>query len=488
MLVTLVSLLLAAPASPCSSARPAARRLPRTARAGDARAGRLRGRARRPAARPAASPRTIARTATSSGSPGSAKARPGCCWRRGPNTTARAVPAPARSRARALDGPARCRSPRPCSSGTAWTRSCAAVPTGRRWRRPWGADCVAVIAPVGDVKDERPDAVLSRQIAEALGLRLVYKRDLLARLRATHEPQELALMERAIEITRAGHEAAARATVAGVTERDVQTKIEYAFFSNGATGLSYGSIVGSGPTAPSCTGSATTAPLQAGDLVVIDAAAEYGRYASDVTRTYPVSGTLHRGAGARLPRGLPGAGGHLRRHQAGGEHGRPAEGRGGVAQARRLPRGLHPRVRPLRGPRRPRRRPLRPAPARGRGLHRRARRVPAGEAASACASRTRCWSRRRATACSRRRSRASSRTSRPGWRRRGVEAPRREARASPAAPPRRRGAAHRGRQEDGPGGAGRRGAAGPARACASAPRSGTARPAATPARGARRSA
>jgi Xaa-Pro aminopeptidase len=153
-----------------------------------------------------------------------------------------------------------------------------------------GTDCVAVIAPVDDVKDERPDAVLSRQVAGALGLKVVYKRDLLARLRETHEPQELSLMEKAIDITRLGHEAAARATVAGVVERDVQTKIEYAFFSNGATGLSYGSIVGSGPNGAVLHWDHNDRPLRAGDLVVVDAAAEYGRYAADVTRTYPVSG------------------------------------------------------------------------------------------------------------------------------------------------------------------------------------------------------
>jgi len=153
-----------------------------------------------------------------------------------------------------------------------------------------GTDCVAVIAPVDDVKDERPDAVLSRQVASALGLKLVYKRDLLARLRETHEPQELALMEKAIDITRLGHEAAARATVAGVVERDVQTKIEYAFFSNGATGLSYGTIVGSGSNGAVLHWDHNDRALRAGDLVVIDAAAEYGRYAADVTRTYPVSG------------------------------------------------------------------------------------------------------------------------------------------------------------------------------------------------------
>jgi Xaa-Pro aminopeptidase len=152
------------------------------------------------------------------------------------------------------------------------------------------AECVAVIAPVDQLKDERPDVALSRQLASAYGLKLVYKRDLLARLREAHGPEELALLEHAVEITRAGHEAAARATVAGASERNVQTQIEYAFFSNGATGLAYGSIVGSGPNGAVLHWVQNSRGLQAGDVVVIDAAAEYGRYASDITRTYPVSG------------------------------------------------------------------------------------------------------------------------------------------------------------------------------------------------------
>ena len=164
------------------------------------------------------------------------------------------------------------------------------VARGRPDTAALGAECVAVIGPVGDLKDERPDAVLARQLASALGLRLVYKRDLLARLRAAHEAPEIALMERAVEITRTGHEAAARSTVAGASERDVQTKIEYAFFSNGATGLSYSSIVGSGPNGAVLHWDHNDRRLQAGDLVVVDAAADYGRYASDITRTYPVSG------------------------------------------------------------------------------------------------------------------------------------------------------------------------------------------------------
>jgi Xaa-Pro aminopeptidase len=97
-------------------------------------------------------------------------------------------------------------------------------------------------------------------------------------------------MRRAIAITLDGHQVAARATVAGVSERDVQTQIEYAFFAAGGTGLSYSSIVGSGPNGAVLHWDQNSRILRDGDLVVIDAAAEYGRYASDVTRTYPVSG------------------------------------------------------------------------------------------------------------------------------------------------------------------------------------------------------
>src|SRR3954469_12500254 len=151
-------------------------------------------------------------------------------------------------------------------------------------------DCLAVIAPVRDLKDDRSDVQALKQAAAAQGLRLVYKRDLLARLRSAHGSEEIALMERAVAITRAGHEAVARATVAGVSERDVQTQMEYAFFGAGATGLSYGSIVGSGENGAVLHWGQNSRMLRDGDLVVVDAAAEYGRYAADVTRTYPVSG------------------------------------------------------------------------------------------------------------------------------------------------------------------------------------------------------
>src|SRR5438477_1290529 len=151
-------------------------------------------------------------------------------------------------------------------------------------------DCLAILAPADTLKDERNDVQAPRQAAGALGLKLVYKRDLLTGLREAHGPEEIALMEQAIAATRAGHEAAARATVAGVSERDVQTQMEFGFFSAGATGLSYGPIVGSGENGAVLHWGKNSRILRDGDVVVIDSAAEYGRYAADVTRTYPVSG------------------------------------------------------------------------------------------------------------------------------------------------------------------------------------------------------
>jgi Xaa-Pro aminopeptidase len=151
-------------------------------------------------------------------------------------------------------------------------------------------DCVAIISPATMAKVDRGDDELALRLAGRFGLKVIYKRGLLADLRAAHGPEEIERMERAIAITAQGHNAVARATVAGVSERDVQTQLEYAFYANGGTGLSYSSIVGSGPNGAVLHWDQNSRLLQNGDLVVVDAAAEYGRYASDVTRTYPVSG------------------------------------------------------------------------------------------------------------------------------------------------------------------------------------------------------
>jgi Xaa-Pro aminopeptidase len=112
----------------------------------------------------------------------------------------------------------------------------------------------------------------------------------IASLRVKKSPTELALMEKTVKITLSGHEAAARTIAPGVWEYEVEAALEYEFRRRGAERPSFPSIVGSGPNSTVLHYDASTRQMQAGDLIVVDIGAEYGGYAGDVTRTYPVSG------------------------------------------------------------------------------------------------------------------------------------------------------------------------------------------------------
>lgn len=111
-----------------------------------------------------------------------------------------------------------------------------------------------------------------------------------ARLRVKKSTTELALLEKTVAITLAGHEAAARTIAPGVWEYQVEAALEFEFRTRGAERPSFPSIVGSGPNSTTLHYNASTRQMKAGDLVVVDIGAEYSGYAGDVTRTYPVSG------------------------------------------------------------------------------------------------------------------------------------------------------------------------------------------------------
>ena len=113
---------------------------------------------------------------------------------------------------------------------------------------------------------------------------------ILANLRVRKSPTELALLEKTIKISVAGQEAAARVIAPGVWEYQVEAAVEYEFRRRGAERPSFPSIIGSGPNSTVLHYNDSTRQMQSGDLVVVDIGSEYGGYAGDVTRTYPVSG------------------------------------------------------------------------------------------------------------------------------------------------------------------------------------------------------
>jgi len=113
-------------------------------------------------------------------------------------------------------------------------------------------------------------------------------------LRARKSDAEFALIRKATEISVEGHLELMRRAEPGMHEYDLQAIVEYAFRRGGAERPAYGSIVGSGPKASQLHYMKDRAPLNPGDVVVIDAGAEFGGYATDITRTLPVSGSYSR--------------------------------------------------------------------------------------------------------------------------------------------------------------------------------------------------
>lgn len=119
---------------------------------------------------------------------------------------------------------------------------------------------------------------------------IVDARRLLHAMRQRKEAAELELMARAAEITATAHARAMDVARPGAYEYEVQAALEGTFRRGGAERPAYGSIVGGGDNATILHYVRNDMQLQEGQLLLIDAGAEYGYYASDVTRTFPVSG------------------------------------------------------------------------------------------------------------------------------------------------------------------------------------------------------
>ena len=126
------------------------------------------------------------------------------------------------------------------------------------------------------------EVALDEQAAERVGTAL-------AERRRAKDALELAHLRRAVDAAVAGHFRAWRTARAGLSERDVQIEMEAEFFRFGGQRTAYSSIVGSGPNSAILHGSPGDRVLRDGDLVLIDAGPEIRGYASDVTRTFPVS-------------------------------------------------------------------------------------------------------------------------------------------------------------------------------------------------------
>ena len=113
---------------------------------------------------------------------------------------------------------------------------------------------------------------------------------MLASLRTFKDAGEIERIRNATDASIAAHFAAMRTVKPGVTEREVSALMQYEWGKRGCERPAYAPIVGSGFNSTVLHYSDDSGTMQAGDVVVIDAAGEYSMYASDITRTLPATG------------------------------------------------------------------------------------------------------------------------------------------------------------------------------------------------------
>ena len=109
-------------------------------------------------------------------------------------------------------------------------------------------------------------------------------------MRVFKSDEEIELMQRAADIAAEAHVEAMKAVRPGMKEYEVEALIEQIFRRHGAIGPSYTSIVGAGANATVLHYIENNGELRDGELLLVDAGAEYKGYASDITRTFPING------------------------------------------------------------------------------------------------------------------------------------------------------------------------------------------------------
>jgi Xaa-Pro aminopeptidase len=157
--------------------------------------------------------------------------------------------------------------------------------------------CETVYLPLGrwpelDATLLRATAQLRRRNREGSSPPLRYGEaaDLLGEDRLIKDPAALDSLRRAIDISAAAHVAAMRRTRPGMWEYEVEALIEYEFRRRGSSGPGYGSIVGAGDNATILHYVDNCDRLRDGDILLIDAGAEWDYFSGDITRAWPVSG------------------------------------------------------------------------------------------------------------------------------------------------------------------------------------------------------
>jgi Xaa-Pro aminopeptidase len=114
------------------------------------------------------------------------------------------------------------------------------------------------------------------------------------RTRSIKHPIEIELMQHACNITEKGFRRLLSYTKPGVMEYEIEAELIHEFVRNRSRGFAYGPIIASGGNACVLHYVENNKPCKDGDVILLDVAAEYANYASDMTRAIPVNGKFSK--------------------------------------------------------------------------------------------------------------------------------------------------------------------------------------------------
>ena len=115
---------------------------------------------------------------------------------------------------------------------------------------------------------------------------------ILQKLRGVKDPIEIALLQKACDITEKGFRRVLDFVKPGVWEYEIEAELLHEFIRNRAKKFAYTPIIASGNNANVLHYVENNKQCKAGDLILMDVAAEYANYSSDLTRTIPASGVF----------------------------------------------------------------------------------------------------------------------------------------------------------------------------------------------------
>ncbi|MBR7889096.1 aminopeptidase P N-terminal domain-containing protein [Marinomonas sp. A79] len=157
-----------------------------------------------------------------------------------------------------------------------------------------GADNVVYLMGDQGLREQvakwRDDIAARARIGAIAPTQMIDLSPLVAEMRLYKDAEEIAIMEAAAQISVEAHKQAMRAVRPGMNEYQLEAELNYVFMKSGARQPAYNNIVASGSNACVLHYIKNDEIIDDGDLILIDAGAELGCYAADITRTFPANG------------------------------------------------------------------------------------------------------------------------------------------------------------------------------------------------------